>query len=437
MLDTTVRLPFWRRLAYSRLSFLMIGASLFCFFGSVFFAGLFPYAGAIRCGSVGVIIFSATVSLLEDNKKFNLMTAGVLALCFMIFILFNRGDSLIQGSDRTWFLFFASCMLVSFLLRGELSRWLEFSAKLIAIFALIHATATVVFFVIPNLYTGWFKPCFYASVYTANGYKAGLSNHYSTNAMYLAWGLITSFYFWQASEQRASRKWQIVAIVIFIAILLTTKRAHLVFGLASCLVVYLLLNHGKGFGAVIKMVSFAICVLVVFCIAAQFVPELAGVVDRIQGAKIDEGRSSYYGVCLDLFASSPFLGHGWGSFTAALYQSGVSDVVRLIRQGNLSQNAHNVYLQLLAEEGLVGFLLFMSFAISALGCSVRSALTSCRNRDGSRGLYALSGGVQVFFLLYCITGNPLYDLAEYTVYLLLGVAPSLLLLATHSRNWRS
>ncbi len=413
----------------------LTGASLFCFIGSIFFSSLIPGTGAVRLGSVVVILLSSLAPLLRSSYKVKILPAGALLICFLVFIVFNRGSSLIFGSDRMWFLFFTSCVLMAFLLAGNLAHWIEFSAKLIAVFALVHAVATVVFFIVPNLYWSWFKPHYFPSTATANGYKAGLSSHYSTNGMYLAWGLIAAFYYWQVDGRRRSRKWEIAAILLFVAILLTTKRAHLVFGIAACFVIYLLLNSGKGtFGTVFKVTSFVVCALVALYVASQFVPELAAVVSRLQDAEVDEGRSSYYGVCFDMFVSSPFIGESWGSFTTALFQSGVSDLARLYRQGFLNQNAHSVYLQVLAEEGICGFLLFLGFAISALVYSIKSALTP--SGDQSYKLFALSAGVQVFFLLYCVTGNPLYELIEYSVYLLVGIAPCLTRVLPASRTRR-
>lgn len=416
-------IPLGARLASIDVFDVLTGASLFFFIGSVYFSSLLPATGAVRLAAVIVILLVSLASLLRSNDKLKVLPAGALIICFLVYVVVNRGTSLILGDDRQWFLFFTSCVLIAFLLAGRLFRWIELSIKIIVVFALIHAVATVVFLIVPNLYRGWFKPHFFPFTATANGYKAGLSAHYSTNGMYLAWGLICAFYLWLRDGGQNTRKWQFATILIFVAVLLTTKRAHLVFGVVACFVLYLLLNSGKGtFGTVFKVVSFLICALVALYIASQFVPEIAGVVSRLQDAELDEGRSSYYGVCLDMFASSPIFGEGWGSFTTALFQSGVSDLARLYRQGILNQNAHCVYLQVLAEEGLCGFLLFMGFVLTALVYSIRSALAS--SGDRSHGIFALSTGIQIFFLLYCVTGNPLYELIEYSVYLLVGVAPA-------------
>ena len=413
-----------RRIGNVELDSVLIGAGLFCFLASVFFGGLMPMANAVKHVSIAVIDAVALLRLFHRNVRISLLPACCILMCFLCYIIANRGTSLIGGYGRSWLVLFCLCLIAAILLRNDTVDWISIGAKFVAVFGLIHAVATITFFVIPDLYSGWFKPHFYAGVFTARDYKAGLSNHYSTNGMYLAWGLITSFYFGQVADRRGGRKWKVAVVVILVGILLTTKRLHLVVGIGACLVIYLLFNVGKGsFGAAFKVAVVAAVALVVFYLVSISVPEIAGVIDRLQDLELDDGRSSYYGICLNLFQSSPIFGHGWESFSTALYQSGVSDLARLYRNGNLHQTAHSVYYQLLAEEGIIGFVLFFGFAFTALIFTTKVALENARN--GRVGLYALAVGVQVFFLWYSFTGGTLYECIEYSVYLIIGTSLSL------------
>jgi O-antigen ligase len=62
-------------------------------------------------------------------------------------------------------------------------------------------------------------------------------------------------------------------------------------------------------------------------------------------------RLVLWGIAWNFFTGSPLLGVGWGNF-AALYGSYVTDI-SFIPAGQFQ--VHNIYLQLLAETGLVGF----------------------------------------------------------------------------------
>ena len=431
MFSSVGRVPLGRRITSADLGSVLIGGALFIFMASVFFSGIMPKSKTVQLSAIAVVVFVVVLRLIRNNIKITLRPAGVLTLSFLVFVLLNQGEALFNGVDGFWLPIFFLCFAAAVLLSADSPDWLKFIVRLLGVFALIHAIATIIFFIFPHLYTGWFKPHFYPSAYTATGYKSGLCNHYSHNGMYLAWGLISTFYFWQTAGQRSRGKWQTAAVLILIALLLTTKRAHLVFGVASCLVIYMLLNNGKGsFGTAFKLVALLAVAMILIYIVSLFVPEVTAVIDRLNGAELDGGRSSYYYICLELFGSSPLVGHGWESFTTTLYQSGIADLARLYRNGNLNQNAHDVYLQLLAEEGLVGLILFLSLAIAALVNALGGALSD--SGGNSRGLCVMAVGIQFFFLLYCITGNPLYDVAEYSVYLMAGLAPFLV----HVPAWK-
>ncbi|HUJ93591.1 MAG TPA: O-antigen ligase family protein [Candidatus Bathyarchaeia archaeon] len=71
-----------------------------------------------------------------------------------------------------------------------------------------------------------------------------------------------------------------------------------------------------------------------------------------QGFSYDQAiRLVLWGIAGDFFRQSPLLGVGWGNFTA-LYGSYVTDI-SWIPAGQFE--VHNIYLQLLAETGLIGF----------------------------------------------------------------------------------
>jgi O-antigen ligase len=62
----------------------------------------------------------------------------------------------------------------------------------------------------------------------------------------------------------------------------------------------------------------------------------------------------------DLFRAAPFLGVGWGNFVG-LYGSDLSSFSSIIPSGVFE--VHNIYLQLLAETGLVGFVAFFYLVV--------------------------------------------------------------------------
>lgn len=76
--------------------------------------------------------------------------------------------------------------------------------------------------------------------------------------------------------------------------------------------------------------------------------------EQADAAYSPAARLVLWGIAFDLFVHSPILGVGWGNFLV-LYGSYVSDV-SWIPPGIYA--AHNIYLQLLSETGIVGFAAF-------------------------------------------------------------------------------
>ena len=74
-------------------------------------------------------------------------------------------------------------------------------------------------------------------------------------------------------------------------------------------------------------------------------------------------------------------------------------------------NAHNVYLQLLCETGILGFLIFMSGAIELFVRTLKLLKKNIRDSFsiGSKGTIFFVLTMQIFFWLYSLTGNCLYD----------------------------
>ena len=80
-------------------------------------------------------------------------------------------------------------------------------------------------------------------------------------------------------------------------------------------------------------------------------------------------------------------------------------------------SAHDVYLQLLAETGIIGLVLFLVPAVSTLVVAMRRSVAHRGEKpyEDSFCLWACVGA-QIFFLVYCFSGNPLYDPQCYIPY---------------------
>jgi O-antigen ligase len=168
---------------------------------------------------------------------------------------------------------------------------------------------------------------------------------------------------------------------IFAGILATRSRAGLVAALASLLVM--------GLGLVVRVCRttrqrLAAAILLPALLGAAFVYFPSNHLVRRYGALgaaggvLREGRIELWRETLDLIAAYPIAGCGFGAYEAAF--------PRYKRSAPMvnDSHAHNEYLELLAEAGVVGFALCLLLAARPVSAVVRAALNVHWGGVGSR-----------------------------------------------------
>ena len=138
-----------------------------------------------------------------------------------------------------------------------------------------------------------------------------------------------------------------------------------------------------------------------------FVPQMAIMYKRLIGNASSKyydplsGRGELWKYSIQMFQERPLLGYGFGSYNAYAYDLGD------LRDGQRwNYFAHNCYLQLLGETGLVGTALFTGMLVYALAITVKGFQRS----TSTQGKYYLmfSFYLQLMFFVYCLSGNVLY-----------------------------
>lgn len=113
---------------------------------------------------------------------------------------------------------------------------------------------------------------------------------------------------------------------------------------------------------------------------------------RFSGSNITTGRNVFYKNAISDFLRGNFLTYFFGKGTGTAY---------LINNTGL----HNVYLQILYDHGILGIILYAAFFVLNL-------------KDAIQNRYFYSMCLQIMFLAYCMTGNPLYDYYFFIPYLI-------------------
>ncbi len=210
----------------------------------------------------------------------------------------------------------------------------------------------------------------------------------------------------------------ILFIVCFLALILTGKRAIMICGMASMMIIYII--SGKRLKKIQRFLFAALLATALLC-SFTFLAELfpnANTIIRIadsieglmQGDDISSGRVLLYRYALIQFKFSPILGIGWKEFnhlTTSLYNYSSEHYV------------NNDYLQVLCETGIVGFVCIYLPMILFLIKTIRMYLSVVNLEINNESKMALvfSLFIQIFYLSYSVFEIPLYDRCFFFMYI--------------------
>lgn len=342
------------------------------------------------------------------NKKSVPLIVLISACAFLI--VFNRNANFLNNvyENDIAILFILLFLIIAI----GCSEWHRFFILFSFFAAAIHSSFTLLEYIIPGFYKSIILPLFRNTMYYSDlvlvfskNKMPGLAGHFSTNGMYLSVGLVIASIYFMTCKQKKKISLLFV-IIVAVALLLTGKRAVLIFGIAGIFFAYYCLNADKPAKRFVKIIGIALIILAAFAIASQYIPALSNFLDRFSETSnrgdITTGRSDLYLIAYRLFSSKPLLGIGWDAYKY-LYLSSHGVIL----------NVHNVYLQLLTENGIIGavffYTLFLYLYVRAVKALVRHVKKRTEKNSKVDFALCLSVGMQTMFLLYCMTGNPLYD----------------------------
>jgi len=233
---------------------------------------------------------------------------------------------------------------------------------------------------------------------------AGITEQIGRNSFYITVGIGIMAAGLVSKSKKVSIQNILLLSVLIITLLLTGKRGPLLSNILAVIAIislYAKVQH-KSIAKKILLPIVAISILILTLITV--IPEAATPFMRLTldgGGDITSGRSHLYSVAIELFKEKPILGWGLGSF------AGFQDM-----------GTHNVYLQLLCETGIIGALVFVLILVSNL-LVVNKAIKNYSLQNRNTDTYLLfSLYVQIFYIAYGMTGNPLNDGFILVVYII-------------------
>lgn len=340
----------------------------------------------------------------------------------LLIVLFYNNQDIARGIyvyPLIYFVLFLSTLCIVYDL-----DWMDKTVKVMLCFCVFHLFTGLFLLFNRDILINDIVPMFQTGDNAKNilmqtidiGYMTGLTNHYSTMGMYMALGAIVSSAFLFNNSEKTKKRDVILFALMVLGVFLTGKRGAVLFSGIAILFVYIVFYARPHTKKKIKKVLLSLFVISLIVLVAYFkIPQIQSLVGRFLHESNDlnemsSGRVEYFWInAILMFIKSPILGHGWRSFRHTA-----------ISTGNMN-DAHNIYLQLLAEVGIVGFLILIIFMVVAWRItylSLKKNSTETYFNPKQDAILKVSLAYQTYFMLYGFFGNPLYDLQCYVPYFL-------------------
>ncbi len=371
-----------------------------------------------------VQVVSLIIGIVTSSSNYKItISRGILnfqIICIIIFViqLLNNGD-LAHGLTNYVILTAIELIFVNFLIAQNENATIN-SCKTVYIFSLVHLFSGFYFYFNPDRYVEVAYRYFNLTKRTEELMKSGLAagwlftltDQLSLSGIYMSVAVLIFFCTLQNARIRSSRITihnVIFSVLAFAGLALTGKRGPFVFTILSVIIVYLISYVGDNRKLVTFKIMAALFAFMIGYLVFIRIPAFQNMIFRLENAggigdTSANIRHEYAKTAISLFKQNPIFGIGWRQF-------------RYVASNVNGNDVHNTYLQLLAETGMFGFIVFIYFfamnyvrAIKLINNKLRTM-----NIQTYSPIY-FSLGYQTFFILYCFTGNPLYDIQLRTLY---------------------
>lgn len=364
---------------------------------------------------INLIIFSANNKLMIYTKHLSLL---VIILCLGMFIL-NRNYILKINKYKLMYSLFVimimvSCFWVSntnviwdyslYLISGVCVIFSDFSKTFYYYFMKIFKILFWVFIfsmfleaLLPNVFFLIFGFASFGDAemraLTSGGAIAGLAFEKAYAAFICNLGLGVIFAEFVAQR---SYKYVIQSILVMIALMMTGKRTLFIIPIVALLIYVMLFSKNNKF---IKLAGVGLGISAFIIIAYTIIPEASLIIDRIinGGGDVLSGRENFWNYAMDMFHQNPFFGRGFMSFNDFVFNQGF----RYYGE-RWNYQAHNVYIQLLGETGIIGCGVIIILIIILIIKAISLAKSTSNFWDVLLVYWIMLFGI------YSLTGNTLY-----------------------------
>ncbi len=374
---------------------------------------LVPNTGSMaKIGGLLLLVASLTLAPGRGRRRGDLLSAHPL-LCLLI------------GASVAWVVLTISWATDGSTAASNALRYAQNVTLFIIVFAAVRTTRDVTV-ILGAFVLGAALAAAYGFVGGSNltqpGRLVGATGEANQLATYLVAGLLLSIGVAATNRRRPLRALGAGAcgVICTLGVALTLSRAALVALVISLLAAIVVVKRHR---AVMSLVA----ILLTGAFAVYFLA-LAPATARqriFNDPGGTSGRTALWTVAWRMVGAEPVGGVGIGNFP-------LRSVDYLVQPGGLSNDtyvikepleAHNIYLQMLAETGIVGFLLFAAVVVNSLWCAWRAARARAPGLD--HGLIVLAEATIVATVAVLVANFFAPGLFDKQMWLLFALGPAL------------
>lgn len=367
----------------------------------VIFTVAFPFFQAAIMTKLDYIIIIICVALLmlllvKKRLSFDKMSITYVLMTVLMSI------SIFYTVDFTLSIKYLTIIIVGMLLVVvEDSETINFWFKRALVsFSVANVIITLLCYLFPNV-MGNLIAFFLPNVNTRFAYISGVLGQTGTNAIVISYSII---YFWiRLINTKKYRLFSIIMLVLSLfALILTGKRGPLLWIFVTALISLFLQQKAKGF-KITKIIGVLLLVILMLLFSFALLRNneaFNSFITRINGDNddISSGRFELFKNAIKIFEEHIFIGIGAGAYN------------------HFGQGAHNDYLQILAENGIIVSCIFFYFIIYNLYFSIKKYIYE---KDESMFFYC---GIQIFAFLNAMTSTSFLHFGFFLIYLQCCVA---------------
>lgn len=381
-------------------------------YAHISFVFLYTVFQTERVGILFSLIFCAImlfVALKRGISRVRSYAVNVPTIISLIFFIYMGGYNIVDHNYSIAFVYIG--LFLALVIANNLTDEPRnaFSLKMMTAIEMLFWAGILFEMLFPGAYSrimeSFLLPGNYAKVieWKNRKYFAGFTHQLATTAMFVAYGIPLVMY----RKGKKSFARTVLVALLYAGLIMTGKRMLLLAAIIAPLIVAACAETqtNKNLKRITVYIIISIIALTLIYRFSDKLIMMGGSIKRITksiiGSDLDitSGRLPLWKAAIAMFKDAPVFGSGIGQYIVA---------------ASMGTEAHNAYLQLLAETGIIGLLLFLMVLAGNFLYTARKLRASQTNNEHLK----ISLYFQILYILYSFTGNTVTSVSSLMIYFL-------------------